>query len=66
MPPKKEEIIPLLGKNVLVVLERAEDEVAIVEGQLLSWSEGGECVVLDHSGFIHHCWPMLEVRELIY
>lgn len=51
--------VTLLGKHVRVTLA----EKAIVEGRLLSFSEMGEFTVLDASGDVHYCWPMLHVEE---
>lgn len=50
-----------LGKRVRVKL----DEKVIVEGQLLSYGDCGECVIRDaYDGDCHYCWPMLEIEEV--
>lgn len=57
----------LLGKPVRVTLVRPDDQggpARIVEGKLLAFDEGGECVVLRDDGFVAYCWPMLEVGEV--
>jgi hypothetical protein len=51
----------LLGKRVVVKLA---DQV-IAEGELISWSEWGECVLRDEMGGLHWCWPMLDVAEAV-
>lgn len=55
-----EEWAKLLGQQVRVTL----DEKVIVEGRLLSFSQMGECTVLDASDDVHYCWPMLDVELL--
>lgn len=48
----------LLGKQVKTVL--SHDPLAVAQGQLLSFSEDGEVVLLDDCGIKHYCWPNLE------
>lgn len=50
--------VRLLGQQVRVKLD---DKVVLIEGKFLSFSDGGEFVIQDESGFLHYCWPMLEV-----
>jgi hypothetical protein len=50
----------LLGKQVRVKL----DEQVIAEGQLLGWGDGGDVELLGDDGFIHHCWPALEITAM--
>jgi len=50
----------LLGKEVRIFL----DDTVFVEGQLLGFSDGGEAHIRDEMGFIHQCWPMLQVEPL--
>lgn len=56
----------LLGKEVVVTLDRGDDETAatVATGTLLAWADSGEVVVRDEMGFVHHCWPMLDVATL--
>jgi hypothetical protein len=49
----------LLGKQVVVTLGPA----VIVEGRLLGFGEGGEFEVLCDDGFVHYCWPMLDIED---
>lgn len=52
----------LLGRWVRVTLQDIDAAPVIAKGQLLSYSDGGECVLRDEMGLIHHCWPMLRVE----
>ena len=49
----------LLGKQVRVKLD---DQIVMV-GKLLAFGDSGEFVVQDDNGFVHHCWPMLNIVE---
>jgi hypothetical protein len=49
----------LLGKQVVVTLGPA----TIVEGKLLGFGEGGDFEVLEDDGFVHYCWPMLDIED---
>lgn len=52
----------LLGHEVVVTLARDSDDPATVaRGTLLAWADSGEIVVRDEIGFVHYCWPMLDV-----
>lgn len=56
----------LIGKQVEVTL--TDDEypqgAVVAKGKLLAFDDGGECVVMDEMGFVHWCWPMLNIREV--
>ncbi|AER48747.1 hypothetical protein CM07_gp68 [Mycobacterium phage Alma] len=52
----------MLGKQVRVTLDYQEPAVA--EGQLLSFTEDGEVVVLAEDGTKHWCWPNLKTELL--
>lgn len=39
-------------------------ERIIIRGQLLGFGEGGEFEILDNCGFVHYCWPMLEIKAI--
>lgn len=52
-------MLPMLGKQVKVVLHH-EDPTAVARGQLLSFSEDGQVVLLDDCGMKHYCWPNLK------
>ena len=49
----------LLGKNVVV---RLDDQV-VTRGRLIALDDGGEAKLVDEMGFVHYCWPMLDVTE---
>lgn len=51
----------LLGKQVTVTIQK-EPQVVTVSGTLLSFDEGGGCVVRDELGFAQWCWPNLGVE----
>lgn len=53
--------VALLGKQVEVLLH--EPERVIARGKLLSFCDSGEAVLLGEDGFVHWCWPMLEIKE---
>jgi hypothetical protein len=50
----------LLGQNVTVKLA----EHVIARGKLLAFSDAGEAAVQDEMGFVHHCWPMLDISPI--
>lgn len=55
----------LLGQQVEVVLSREDGkESVIARGRLLAFDDGGEVRLLDDMGFVHYCWPMLEIRKV--
>ena len=61
--PRAEERARLLGKEVVVTLSdgNAEHAAVVARGTLLAWDYGGEVVIRDEMGFVHHCWPMLHI-----
>lgn len=62
---KLQDAVPLLGKQVRVTLAHdTDDPKAIAEGKLLAFADSGEVTVQDEMGFVHYCWPMLEVEAL--
>lgn len=52
----------LLGQQVVVTLDRDGESRSVACGQLLHFADSGEVTVLDEMGFVHHCWPMLNVE----
>lgn len=50
----------LLGKRVRVFLS----ESTIVTGTLLAFGDGGDFEILEDDGFVHYCWPLLEIEEI--
>jgi hypothetical protein len=55
----------LLGKQVRVTLDRPDSGPAVIaEGLLLAFDDGGEARLRDEAGFVHYCWPMLDVQPL--
>lgn len=60
-----EEIRAMLGKRVTVTLtDASSDEKVITTGELLAFGQGGDFEILEDGGFIHYCWPMLEISEI--
>lgn len=57
----------LLGKRVKVTLVRPEDDTpwTIAVGQLLGFGDGGDFEILQDDGFVHYCWPMLDIEEIL-
>lgn len=47
----------MLGTQVRVKL----DENVLVEGRLLTYGDSGEFTIEDDSGFVHHCWALLDI-----
>jgi hypothetical protein len=46
------------AENVTVL---TGDYKTIVEGKLLGFGDGGDFEIQTEDGFIHYCWPMLDV-----
>ena len=59
--------VHLLGHQVVVTLEHAQNEreAVVARGRLLSFADSGEVTVEDEMGFVHYCWPMLDVRAAV-
>lgn len=55
-----DEFKTFLGKRVRVRLA----ETTIVTGTLLAFGDGGDFEILEDDGFVHFCWPMLEIEEI--
>jgi hypothetical protein len=57
----------LLGKRVRVVLHKPQpgnrDKAVITTGKLLGFGDGGYVEIEEDDGFVHYCWPMLEIEE---
>ena len=53
----------LLGKQVVVTLAK-EPKLVELQGQLLSFNEGGEVAIRHDDGFVTWAWPALEAEEL--
>lgn len=53
----------LLGKRVKVTL--GEEGPMVVLGVLLGVGQDG-AFEIDDGGFVHYCWPMLEIEELSF
>jgi len=56
-------LVPLLGKQVKVTLSE-DDPQGVSVGQFLGFGDGGDLEILEHDGFVHHCWPLLHVEEV--
>lgn len=53
----------LLGRKVRIRLDSDKHDI-IVEGQLLGFGDGGNFEILTEDGFVHYCWPLLEITPL--
>jgi len=57
-----------LGKRVRVTLDKPQpgrrDKAVISEGTFLGYSDGGTFEIEEDDGFVHHCWPLLEIEEI--
>lgn len=62
------DLVDYLGKQVRVTLAHTEDPDGepkrIAEGMLLGLGESGEFVIQDDMGFVHYCWPLLDIEEV--
>lgn len=58
------EMKTFLGKKVKVTLSQDESLAAIVTGTLLGFGDGGVFEILEEDGFVHYCWPLLDMEEL--
>lgn len=56
----KEDRVYYLGRRVKVKLS----DTMICEGKLLGFGDGGTLELLEDDGFVHYCWPMLDVEEV--
>jgi hypothetical protein len=56
--------LDLLGKRVKAVLLKDDDgkPAVITIGKLLAFGEGGNFEIEEDDGFVHYCWPMLDVQ----
>jgi hypothetical protein len=62
--PTLDEVRALFGKRVKVVLHQEEgSEAVITTGILLGFGPGGDFEILEADGFVHYCWPLLDVEE---
>lgn len=52
----------LLGETVVATL--AMDPRAVVTGTLLAAADSGEVVIRSDDGFLHYCWPMLDISPV--
>lgn len=55
--------IDLLGEEVVVTLSSDKKPKSVAYGTLLSFGDSGEIVLKDDEGFLHYCWPLLEIRR---
>ena len=53
----------LLGKRVKVTMD-PDDPAAITEGTLLGFGDDGSFEIREDDGFVHYCWPMLNIEEV--
>jgi hypothetical protein len=58
------ENLKYLGRQVIVTLDDSEESPVIIKGKLLGFCDGGEFEIQHEDGFVHHCWPMLSIREV--
>lgn len=62
------EVIAMLGKRVRVVLHKphpGDRDVAVIsEGTFLGFGDGGDVQLEEDDGFVHYCWPMLDIEEV--
>jgi hypothetical protein len=58
------EIRSLLGKKVCVTLNTDGIAKLVVEGQFLGFGQGGDFEILAEDGYVHYCWPLLNIEEV--
>lgn len=61
--------VAMLGKQVKVTLDHGgypntDTPALIVEGTLIGFGDEGTLEILQEDGFIHYCWPRLEMEEV--
>ena len=63
-PPSRDARQDYLGQRVKVTLVRADgvDPAVIAEGKLLGFGQGGNFEIEEDDGFVHYCWPMLDIE----
>lgn len=54
----------LLGQRVRVTLGEEDGAPVIAVGLLLGVGQGGEVEVREDDGFVHYCWPMLDIAAV--
>ena len=66
--PTDETVKALLGERVRVTINDGKSEVGgpavITTGQLIGFGQGGDFEILEDDGFIHYCWPMLDIEAV--
>jgi len=64
--PSIDDVRALLGKKVRVTLNRGSGEhpATVTTGTLLGFGDGGDFEILEANGFMHYCWPLLDIEEL--
>lgn len=76
LPEWHDKVVSFLGQQVDVLLAlkgspadylgiAKEAEHRIVSGKLLGFGDGGDFEILGDDGFVHHAWPMLDVRSRV-
>jgi hypothetical protein len=51
----------LLGRQVVVTLGDQDGEKVLARGRLLTCADSGGFTLKDDMGFIHYCWPLLDI-----
>ncbi len=60
-----DEIRSYLGRRVRVTLtDIRETPASIAEGIFLGIGDGGDFEILEDDGFVHYCWPLLNIEDL--
>lgn len=62
-----DKVVAMLGKQVRVTLNRGgypdpDAPSKISTGQLLGFGQGGDVEIMEDDGFVHYCWPMLDIE----
>lgn len=53
----------MLGKRVRITLATEADGTKVIcEGTLLGFGDTGEFEIQEDDGYVHYCWPMLDIE----
>lgn len=55
----------LLGQRVKAFLTYPDENgtATIAVGTLIGFGQGGDFELLEDDGFVHYCWPLLDIEQ---
>lgn len=59
-----DDVRALLGQRVKAFLtyENEQGTAEIAVGTLIGFGQGGDFEILEDDGFVHYCWPLLDIE----